>query len=94
MPILDIAYLREQGQDMIIAPFDSSFDGEAVADQHAVVSDIQLASYRAGLRGRAMVIWETRLGETRFIAPLQFSSFFHRTKLSGIISQLNRTLSW
>jgi hypothetical protein len=50
-------------------PLDTKFDHEDVSDQHAALSDIQLASYRAGLRGRVMVIWKTPSGGSRFIAP-------------------------
>jgi hypothetical protein len=94
MPVMDIAFLHEQYQDIIIAPLDTGFDDQSASDQYAALSDIQLASYRAGLRGRAMVIWKTASGATRFICPMQFGAFLTKLQHAGIVDQLNLTLSW
>jgi hypothetical protein len=94
MPCLDIAYLHEQGQNVIIALLDTGFGEEASVDQRVAISDRQLASYRAGLRGRVLVVWATASGEKKFIAPREWDGFFRRRSLAEIITQVNITLRW
>lgn len=63
MTSLKIAHIREQGQDMIIAPLAGSFEHKSAAEQSAAVNEIQVAARSAGLRGNVVVFWPSGGGE-------------------------------
>ncbi len=94
MPKLDIAHIREQGQDMIIAPLDDSFNQKSPSQQEAAVRQIQLAARSAGLNGTAVAVWEDSSGRMKFIAPPQWHSFFRSINIGWVLQNVNRSLSW
>lgn len=94
MPNLDIAHLRQQGQDMIIVPLDSSFGHKAQDDQQAAIGEIQRAAIGAGLRGRVVPVWDNGGGRMAFIAPQPWHPFFRSLDLSTVYANVNRELSW
>ena len=93
MTSLKIAHIREQGQDMIIAPLASSFEHKTTNDQLAAVEEIQLAARSAGLRGTVAVVWQSG-GRMKFIGPRPWHPFLGSLSMSHIQMNLNRTLSW
>ncbi|MDK4715881.1 hypothetical protein [Rhizobium sp. CNPSo 4039] len=93
MPTLKIAHIREQGQDMIIVPLDTSFEHKSQDDQNDAVDEIQVAAQSAGLRGTVVVVW-TSGGRMRFIGPQPWHPFLRSLSMNSIRASLNRTLSW
>lgn len=93
MPTFRIAHLREQGQDMIIVPLDSSFGNKIQADQAAVISDLQTHARGAGLAGKVVPVWESG-GRMEFIAPRPWHPFFKGLSMQAIALNLNKQLSW
>ncbi len=94
MPTLDIAHLREQGQDMIIVPLDDSFGHKTQHDQQATIGEIQKRAMGAGLRGRVVPVWNNGNGSMSFIAPPPWHPFFRGLNMRAVYANLNRTLSW
>ncbi|MFK3663917.1 hypothetical protein ACI2JN_01485 [Ochrobactrum teleogrylli] len=93
MTSLKIAHIREQGQDMIIAPLAGSFEHKTAAEQSAAVNEIQVAARSAGLRGTVVVFWPSG-GRMKFIGPRPWHTFLRSLSMQHIQMNLNRTLSW
>ena len=93
MTQIDVAHIREQGQDMIIAPLDGSFDHKTSQQQQAAVAEIQRAATGAGLRGTVAVVWPSG-GNMKFIAPRPWHPFFRSIDIRWVMANLNRSLSW
>ena len=54
MPRFKVAHIREQGQDMIIVPLDSTFGRKVSNDQQSITSELQARSVAAGLAGHVV----------------------------------------
>ncbi|MEN6631789.1 MAG: hypothetical protein ABFD84_05135 [Candidatus Polarisedimenticolia bacterium] len=94
MTTLQVAHIREQGQDMIIAPLDRSFDHKTADQQQAAVAEIQMAATSAGLRGIVAVVWIGPGGRMKFIAPPPWHPFFRSLDIQQVMANLNRSLTW
>ncbi|MER9392204.1 MULTISPECIES: hypothetical protein [unclassified Mesorhizobium] len=94
MTTLKIAHIREQGQDMIIAPLDSSFDHKTSSQQQAAIAEIQLAAGGAGLKGTVVPVWIASAGKMKFIAPDPWHPFFQGINMKWVQANLNKTLTW
>ena len=53
MPSFDVAHLREQGQDMIIAPLERSFGQKSNSDQNLFMRQLQARAKRLTRNGNA-----------------------------------------
>lgn len=93
MPQLDVAHVRQQGQDMIIVPLDRSFDLKSLGDQQATADQIQLATNSAGLPGAVAVVWPSG-SDMKFIAPKLLHPFFQTIDIEWVLANLNRSLTW
>jgi hypothetical protein len=93
MPHFKVAHLREQGQDMIIVPLDSSFGNKASGDQRQMISELQVHARAAGLAGTVVPVWETG-GRMNFIAPQPWHPFLRSLNLRFIWMSINKELSW
>lgn len=93
MPSLKVAHLREQGQDMIVVPLDSSFDHYSSHQQSVEVAEIQQRASSAGLAGKVVPVWLS--GQSmKFIAPRPWHPFFSSLPWNAVIANLNKELSW
>lgn len=93
MPHFRIAHLREQSQDMIIVPLESSFGNKTGDAQNAIVAELQVHARAAGLAGIVVPVWESS-GRMSFIAPLPWHSFFKSLSMRGVMQNVNKELSW
>lgn len=93
MPTLRVAHIRQQGQDMIIAPLDHSFEAKSQDNQDSVISEIEAVAHSAGLRGSAVVVWQSG-GRMKFIAPTPWHPFFRSINWRWLMANLNQTLTW
>lgn len=89
MPSFRVAHLREQGQDMVIVPMDSSFGQRTSSDQQGFVSEMQSRSVAAGLRGRVAVVWPGG-----FIAPNPWHPFFRDLSIQLVHANCNKIVTW
>lgn len=94
MPSFDVAHIRQQGVDLIITPLSSSFGHKVQADQHAVVSELQVRARSAGLAGTVVPVWDSGGGRMAFIAPRPWHSFFKSLSLMQVAASINKQLSW
>lgn len=94
MPSLQVAYIREQGVDLIIAPLDPSFDHQPPDKQESAIRDITLAARNAGLAGTVVPVWDAGSGRMSFRAPRSFHPFFESISLKVVLANINKTLSW
>ena len=93
MPKFKAAHIREQGQNMIIFPLDSSFGSKASSDQSEALSDLEFRANDAGLEGRAVVVWESRNG-MYFLGPTPWHGFLRGISLRWVLANVNREISW
>lgn len=94
MPRYKVAHLREQGQDMVIIPLDSSFGFKVEQDRAAIIDELQARSTAAGLRGTVVPVWPGAGGRMNFIAPQQWHPFFRSLNLFIVQRNLNKEIFW
>lgn len=94
MPNLKVAYIREQGVDLIIAPLDASFDDQPAEAQESVIRDLTLAARNAGLAGTVVPVWDAGSGRMSFRAPRSFHPFFESLNIKMVLANINKTISW
>ena len=92
MPKYKIAHLREQGQDMIIVPLESSFGSRSSSDQTEFIHALQMRTVEAGLAGKVVPVWRAGSGH-QFIAPRQWQGFFKSFSWNAIMASINKELS-
>lgn len=94
MDDINVAHLRIQGVDVVIAFLDSSFDRKTQSDQNNTRVALQLHSRSAGLAGNVVLIWRDSSGRCKFIAPPNQHPFFKTADYGQLYSQINKRLSW
>lgn len=93
MPRLKAAHVRQQGQDMIIFPLDSSFGNKASDDQSEVLAELEQRAHAAGLAGRAVAVWE-RGREMHSLGPRAWQGFLRSISMRWVLANVNKELSW
>jgi hypothetical protein len=93
MPHFRVAHLREQGQNMIIVPLESSFGNKSSDDQSAAIAELQVRANGAGLAGTVVPVWESG-GRMHFIAPQPWHPFFSSLSMHAVMGNINKELSW
>lgn len=88
----DIAHIREQGQDIIIIPLDSSFNNKTLTQKNQIIFALQMCASSAGLEGRVVVMWFNK-GSTMFIAPPEWHPFFNSIDMVWVARNINRSLT-
>src|ERR1035437_298788 len=94
MPSFKIAHIKEQGNDLIIIPLESSFGSMSAKDQAAMVADLQAHPTEEKLSGKVVPVWDAGAGRMGFIAPKPWQPFFNSLRLSQVGLSLNKELSW
>lgn len=94
MPRFNVAHLREQGQDMVIVPLDSTFGAKLSSEQRSITAELQARSRSAGLAGVVVPVWDTGGGRMGFIAPRPWHPFFSGLTLNWVLTNINREIYW
>ena len=94
MPRFKVAHIREQGQDIIIVPLESSFGYKSDSEQAAIIDELQSHARGAGLGGTIVPVWDDGGGRMKFIAPRPWHPFFQGLSLTSVYANLNRELYW
>ena len=94
MPRYDIAHIREQGQDIIIVPLESSFGNQSSSGQQQTITALQIQARSAGLAGKVVPVWDSGGGRMSFIAPRPWHPFFSDLNLSVVARMINKELFW
>lgn len=89
MPHYDIAYRREQGQDMIVVPMGADFGQLSEGQQQGFMSELQRRANAAGMQGAVVVVWPGG-----FRAPRPWHPFFQTLPIRTVLANINKRLSW
>ena len=93
MPTVKVAHIREQGQNMLLFPLDSSFGRKTSAEQQSILMELENRAHAAGLAGRAAVFWESA-GRTNSLGPKLWSSFLRSMSMRRVLASVNKSVSW
>lgn len=88
-----VAHIREQGNDMIIIPLDSSFNNKTSHQQTEAMEGFQIAASSAGLRGQVVLIWKSG-NYVKFIGPQQWHPFLKSPGIYQLVmANINKELT-
>jgi hypothetical protein len=90
---IDVAHLRIQGVDVVIAFLDSSFDHKTQHEQNQVNSALQICSRNAGLAGNVVLVWQDAHGRFKSLAPPNQHAFFNTADYHQLYRQVNKRLT-
>jgi hypothetical protein len=93
MASIEVAHLRIQGVDVVIAFLNSSFDYKSQREQNEVRASLQLCSRGAGLAGNVVIIWQDSYGKFKFIAPPNQHPYFKTADFHLLYRQINKRLT-
>ena len=93
MPTCQVAYLRRDGQDVILVPVDRSFGVRSPAEQSRIQEAFQRSAAAAEIPGVVVPVWEDAAGRMAFRAPPPWHDFFRSIDMVYVATALNRTLS-
>jgi hypothetical protein len=94
MPSFKVAHIHREGQEMIIFPVAAEFGQLPGMDQDRELAFLGSQANRAGLRGVAVVVWETSLGQVTFRAPIACYSCLSGINMEYVMANVNREISW
>ena len=88
-----IAHIRQQGQQMIIAPLSPSFHNKTQQAKGEFMSAFQIAASSAGLAGSVALIW-TYGNTVHFMAPKPWHPFFRSPGIyQMVMANINKELT-
>jgi hypothetical protein len=87
----DVAYVREQGQDMVIVPVKPQHR-RSPQDVTSLKLALQLGAQSAGLRGTVVPVWDQD-GRMGFLAPRPWHPFFRGLTLQDVFAMINKRLT-
>jgi hypothetical protein len=93
MPTFQVAYLRRNGQDVIIVPVDRSFGKRSPSEQARIQEAFQRSAVAAEIPGVVVPVWEDGTGRMAFRAPPPWHEFFKSIDMIYVATALNRSLS-
>ncbi len=93
MPRLKAAHIREQGQNMIIFPLDSSFGSKIGSDQSKALAELEIRAHAAGLAGEAVAVWESG-NRMYFLGPRPWHAFLQSIDMRWVLANVNKEISW
>ena len=91
---IDVAHLRIQGVDVVIAFLDSAFDHKTQHEQSQANAALQMCSRNAGLAGNVVLVWQDANGRFKFMAPINQHAFFKTADYHQLYCQRNKRLTW
>jgi len=94
MADLDVAHLKIQGVDVVIAFLDSAFNHKSQSQQNEVRVALQMRSRSAGLAGNVVLVWQDAFSRWMFMAPPNQHPYFSTADFNRLYRQINKRLSW
>ena len=86
------AHVRHRGLDLILVPFDSSFNYKPQSEKHQIVMDLQIAAKFEGISGTVVPVW-LKERKLRFSAPADWYPLLRGLTWNDIVSNLNTELA-
>ena len=93
MPRVKVAHLREQGQNMLIFPLDSSTHHKSNAEKSDILENLEMRAHAAGLAGGAVIAWEYSRS-FHFMGPRPWHPFPRGLSLRTVLDNVNTEISW
>ena len=93
MSTIDVAHIREQGQNMIIVPMRPDFGNKASTDQTNIEMALQAAARQSGLAGIVVTVWDSGGGRMAFRCPLPWRPFFESMTLQRVGASINKRIT-
>lgn len=94
MPRLKVAHIREQGQNLIIVPLETTFSYESNVQQQRTHNEIQTRATAAGLAGSVALVWERGDGHMGFRAHKAQHSYYATISYQYVWANVNKEISW
>jgi hypothetical protein len=93
MPHFKVAHIREQGQNMLIFPLDSSVHHKTDAEKAEILDELEMRAHAAGLAGGAVVVWEH--GRSfNFMGPRPWHPFLRSIDMGAVMASVNKEIRW
>jgi hypothetical protein len=86
-----IAIFRHQGQEIIVAPLDCSFQDRPPSQQMEALKRLQKSAMKAGLKAPAAAVWKVG-AKLHFVGPTEWHPFLRTLTWNVIIASLSSTL--
>src|SRR3954452_14401374 len=93
MPTFQVAYLRHNGQDLIIVPVDRTFAKRSPMEQARIQEAFQRSALAADMSGLVVTVWEDSSGRMAFRAPPPCHEFLRSIDMVYVATALNRSLT-
>ncbi len=93
MATFDVAYIKEQGQDVIIVVVSPAVGNLSLPGQHKIHDSLQAAATSAGLAGTVALVWDPSSGQMGFLAPAEWNDYFQNLSLETVSAKVNRKLT-
>ena len=93
MPTIKLAHIREQGQNMLLFPLDSSFGYKSSSEQNAILEELEGRAHTADLAGRAAVFWPSG-SRTCSLGPKPWQQFLRSMSIRTVLASVNKSISW
>ena len=89
---VQIAHIKEQGQDMIFIPMNSKFGARSTKDQYLIVDALESCARNARLAGGVAVLWESN-ERTYSIGPKPWQIFLKSIDMNYVKRRVNKELT-
>lgn len=94
MPEFDVAYFKEQGQDVITVFVGDGVDDMSEVEQNHVCRELQFRAHNAGMSGNVAMVWEDRSGHLGYRVPQAWQPFFDSVDYDELAQRINTQLRW
>jgi len=94
MERVQVAYINEQGVDLLLVPVDPAFQKHSDTDQLRVCAVLQACATTAGLSGTVVPVWDAGDGRMAFLAPREAHAFLIAIDLGFVVEHINGELRW
>ena len=88
-----VAHLREQGQDMIIVFVHGKVGTWTDEKREQLSAQLQICADSTGLAGSVVLIWQTPLGRSEFLAPKPWHPFLKSVSYQMLAGNINKKLT-
>lgn len=92
MATFEVAYIRHQGQDVILVVVSPTFGSRSSTDQAQTLGGLEIAAHQAGLAGHVALVWNNG-GRVMSYGPQQWSGFLQSLTWPLIAANVNRSLT-
>lgn len=94
MPTYPCAHIVHEGQDLLIVPFDDSFERMSSAQRDSVTQVFEDKARLAGFAGALIPVWRREAALMGFLAPVPCHPYLQTLDIDAVNGMLNGKLTW